>query len=278
MKKLRWIKRLPLSAFLWFYFVISLYPLIYLLFYSLKNNDEIFYQNPFGFPTTFRIENYINAIKSFDILRYFRNSIVVACASVFFVIIIALFFAYSVSRINWKLAKLANTYITTGLFIPLLVIMIPLAILERHLNISGTYLALIFPYVATGLAFSSLVFYASFRTLPKEIEESAFIDGAGILRTFIQIIVPLVKPAIATAVIFNFLTYWNEYPMAIMLLSNQKLRTLPTGLMNFVGQFKTDWGAMGAVMVMASIPTIVIYLILGENVENAMTVGSAVKG
>lgn len=278
MKKIHRVKQLPIKIFLWLYCIISLYPLLYMLFYSLKNNDEIFYLNPFGIPNPPRFENYVTAVKSFDILLYFKNSVIVTGVSLVLVVAISLFFAYSIARINWKFAKLANTYITTGLFIPLMVIMIPLAILERKIGLSGTYGALILPYAATGLAFSTMVFYSNFRTIPTEIEEAAFMDGASILRTFLQVIIPLVKPAIATVFICNFITFWNEYSMALVLLSNQKMRTLPTGLTSFAGQFVTDWGAMGAAMVISSIPTIILYLFLGESVENALTVGSAVKG
>ena len=173
---------------------------------------------------------------------------------------------------------MVTNYLTMGLFIPIQVIIIPLSILVRDMHLSNTYFALIVPYVAFNLAFSSMIMSTSFAGLPKEMEESAVIDGAGIFRTFISIILPLIKPAIATTVIFAFLNVWNEYTVASILISKNSVKTLPIGLANFVGVHSTDWGAMGACLVMASIPTIIIYLIFSEQVEKAMTIGGAVKG
>lgn len=258
--------------------VIFIYPLFYLIFYSLKTNNEIFLTNPFGFPKDIQWINYVNAINAFDILAYFKNSIIVSVISIVGILIFVLPFSYSTTRMIWRGKDAVTNYITMGLFIPIQVIIIPLSILVRDMHLSNTYFALIVPYVAFNLAFSSMIMSTSFAGLPKEMEESAVIDGAGVFRTFISIIVPLVKPAIATTVIFAFLNVWNEYTVASILISKNSVKTLPIGLANFVGVHSTDWGAMGACLVMASIPTIIIYLIFSEQVEKAMTIGGAVKG
>ena len=278
MKVKKTLKNILLQSFLWIYCGISLYPLIYMLFFSLKNNDEIFYKNPFGFPFPMRFENYISAVKQFNMLLFVKNSVVVSVGSIVFILIFSLTFSYAVSRMSWKLREVARGFLMLGLFIPMQVIMIPLAVMVKDMGFGNTYFALIIPYIAFNLSFSSLIFYGFFRTIPMEMEESAFIDGASIYRTFVQIIVPLIKPAIATVSIFAFLNVWNEYTMALILITDQKLKTLPTGLLQFTGQFATNWGPMGAAMVIASIPMIVVYLFLSEQVEGALTVGSAVKG
>ncbi len=258
--------------------VIFIYPLFYLIFYSLKTNNEIFLTNPFGFPKDIQWVNYVNAIKAFDILAFFKNSIIVSMASIAGILFFVLPFSYSATRMIWRGKTVVTNYLTMGLFIPIQVIIIPLSILVRDMHLSNTYFALIVPYVAFNLAFSSMIMSTSFAGVPKEMEESAVIDGAGIFRTFVSIIIPLVKPAIATAVIFAFLNVWNEYTVASILISKNSVKTLPIGLANFVGVHSTDWGAMGACLVMASIPTIIIYLIFSEQVEKAMTIGGAVKG
>lgn len=258
--------------------VIFIYPLFYLIFYSLKTNNEIFLTNPFGFPRDIQWINYVNAINAFDILAYFKNSIIVSVVSIAGILIFVLPFSYSTTRMIWRGKDTIINYITMGLFIPIQVIIIPLSILVRDMHLSNTYFALIVPYIAFNLAFSGMIMSTSFAGLPKEMEESAVIDGAGVFRTFISIIVPLVKPAIATTVIFAFLNVWNEYTVASILISKNSVKTLPIGLANFVGAHSTDWGAMGACLVMASIPTIIIYLIFSEQVEKAMTIGGAVKG
>lgn len=258
--------------------VIFLYPLFYLIFYSLKTNNEIFLTNPFGFPKNFQWINYVNAVKAFDIISYFKNSIVVSIVSIIGILFFVLPFSYATTRMKWKGKQLVTSYIALGLFIPIQVIIIPLSILVKNLHLSNTYFALIIPYVAFNLAFSSMILSTSLAGIPKEMEESAFMDGGGIIRSFLSIILPLIKPAIATTVIFAFLNVWNEYTVASILISKNSVRTLPVGFSNFVGLHSTDWGAMGACLVMASIPTIVIYLVFSEQVEKALTIGGAVKG
>lgn len=282
-KKIR--KRKPISLsdglfqlFLWGYAFVSLYPLIWMLFYSFKNNDEIFVSNPFGFPTVIRVENYIKAWSQYNVPQYFMNSLIVAVATVAITIVAALMFAYATSRMRWKGKAFARTYVALGMFIPVQAVLIPVARVVQDLGLMGTHWALILPYAAFNLAFSSMVFYGFFLGIPVEMEEAACIDGANIFQTFFQIIVPTVKPAIATLIIFTFLNSWNEFILANVLVIDQKLKTLPLGILFFQGQFTTDWGAMGATMVIASLPTILVYILFSNQVEKAMTLGGAVKG
>jgi raffinose/stachyose/melibiose transport system permease protein len=269
---------LLLNVFLWLYFIVSLYPLIWMIFYSFKNNDEIFVTNPLGIPTHFRFENYITAWQQFNIPRYFFNSFLVSTVSTAGVIILAVMFAYGVARMRWKFNETARVYMTFGMFIPVQVLMIPLAIIVKDLHFSNTYFTLIIPYIAFGLSFATIVFYGFYRSIPFELEESACVDGANIYRGFVSIILPIISPAIATMIIFQFLSWWNEFTMAYILISNEALKTLPLGLLFFAGLRGADWGAMGAIMTIVSLPTVVVYLIFSENVERAFTVGSAVKG
>ncbi len=267
-----------MPIFLWLYALISVYPLVWMIFYSFKNNDEIFVTNPFGPPTKLRFENYTAAWSNYDVPVYFMNSLLVAVVTVLGALLLAVMFAYAAARMRWRFSKIAHTYILVGMFIPIQVIMIPLAILVRDLNLANTYGALMVPYIAFNISFASMVFYGFFRSIPIEMEESACIDGASIYRTFFSIMLPIIKPALATMVIFIFLNSWNEFTMAVILITKESLKTLPLGLLFFQGQFTTDWGAMGAAMTIASLPTVLIYMLFSEQVENALTVGSAVKG
>lgn len=264
--------------FLILFSIICIYPLIYLLFYSLKTNNEIFFTNPFGPPANPQFDNYVRAFQAFDLIGYFKNSLLVTFASVAGILVLALPFSYATTRMTWKGRNAVVSYITMGLFIPVQVIIIPLAILVKQMHIANTYFALIIPYIAFNLAFTAMVISTSFRTLPKEMEESAFLDGASVQRTFFSIMVPLIKPAVATSMIFAFLNIWNEYTLASILISNPEVKTLPIGLSAFVGQHSTDWGAMGACFVISSVPTILMYLVFSEQVEKALTIGGAVKG
>lgn len=272
------LKKSPLYIMLSSYLVVSVYPLLWLLFYSFKNNEEIFFTNRFGPPHPWRIENYRNAFNGFDLFMYFKNSLIVSVATVAGTLILALMFSYAAARMKWKFAGASRIYMTAGMFIPMQIILIPLLVIERNLHLQDSYLAVIVPYVAFQLSFATIAFYGYFRSLPPELEESAAIDGASVYVTFFRIMVPLVKPAIASVSIFVFLFSWNEFLVALVMISDNALKTLPLGLLYFQTQFSSDWGAMGAVMVISTIPTILIYLLFSEQVENSLTVSSAVKG
>jgi len=266
------------NAFLCIYAVISLYPLIWMLFYSLKNNDEIFVSNPFGFPTNFRVENYVKAWSQYDVPRYFINSMIVALCTVLITITAALLFSYATSRMKWRGRDAARIYVVLGMFVPVQAVLIPIAVLIKDLGLTNTHWAVIIPYAGFNISFATLVFYGFFKSLPLELEEAACIDGASIYTTFGRIIIPMVQPAIATLIIFTFLASWNEFLLANVLIIKQSLKTLPLGILFFQGRFTTDWGAMGATMVIASLPTILVYILFSRQVEKAMTVSGAVKG
>lgn len=277
------MKKLSFSSiffkiFLWAYAFISLYPLVWMILYSFKNNEEIFVSNPFGLPKVFRFENYVNAWSQYNVPVYFLNSLIVASATVVITIVLAMMFAYATSRMKWRGKNFVRTYVALGMFIPVQAVLIPVTRIVQDLGLSGSHWALIVPYTAFNLAFATLVFYGFFIGLPEELEEAACIDGANIFQTFFFIIVPTVKPAIATLGIFTFLNAWNEFILANVLVMDQSLKTLPLGILFFQGQFTTDWGAMGATMVIASLPTVLVYTLFSNQVEKAITVSGAVKG
>lgn len=266
------------KVILYVYAVVNLYPLIWMLFYSFKDNLEIFAMNPFGPPTVLHYENYVKAWNTFNLPTYFMNSVKVTVAVIVFVVVFATMFAYATARMRFKGQGFLRMLTLIGLFLPLQCIMIPIAVLVRDLHINNTLWAVIVPYTAFNLSFSIMVLYGYMRSLPFELEESACIDGASVLTCFLRVIVPNVKSAIATVSIFIFMSVWNEYNLALILLTREELKTLPLGLLFFQGEYTTDWGAMGATMVIASIPTVLVYTLFSSQVEKAMTVSGAVKG
>lgn len=272
------VSTIAYKILLYFYAAINLYPIVWMLFYSFKDNAEIFVTNPFGFPTTIHWENYSKAWKTFNLPVYFMNSVKITVAVIIFVVIFATMFSYATARMRFRGQTVLRILTMIGLFLPLQCIMIPIAVLVRDLHIANTLWAVIVPYTAFNLSFSTMVLYGYMRSLPFELEESACIDGASIWTCFLRIIVPNVKSAIATVAIFVFMSVWNEYNLALVLLTRPNLKTLPLGLLFFQGEYTTDWGAMGATMVIASIPTVFIYTLFSAQVEKAMTVSGAVKG
>lgn len=266
------------KGFLWAYAFISLYPLVWMVLYSFKNNEEIFVSNPYGLPKIFRFENYVNAWSQYNVPQYFINSLMVAVATVFLTIVLSMMFAYATSRMKWRGRNFVRTYVAIGMFIPVQAVLIPVTKMVQTLGLTGSHWALIVPYTAFNLSFATLIFYGFFVGLPIELEEAACIDGANIFQTFFKVIVPTVTPAIATLSIFTFLNSWNEFILANVLVLDQNLKTLPLGILFFQGQFTTDWGAMGATMVIASLPTVLVYTLFSNQVEKAITVSGAVKG
>ncbi|MEE1199697.1 MAG: carbohydrate ABC transporter permease [Christensenellales bacterium] len=275
----RGVSSVIFTIFLWLYAAISLYPLLWMIFYSFKGNEEIFVTNPFGPPITWKFSNYVNAWTQYDVPMYFKNSVVVGIVSVSLTVICAMLFTFATARLQWKLKGTVRTFIALGMFIPVQAIMLPVVQTVDALGLMGTRWSLIFPYAAINLAFACMVYYGFFKGIPKEMEEAACIDGANIWQTFFHIIAPLVAPATITIAIYVFLAAWNEFILANVLVGSfAKLKTLPLGVLFFQGQFTTDWGSMGATMVIASLPAILVYTLFSERVEQAMTVSGAVKG
>lgn len=253
------------------YGIISLYPMIWMAFYSLKTNEEIFVTNPFGPPLVPQWSNYTKAINQFDIFLYFKNSVIVSLASMFFGILFALMFTYVIARVRTKTTRFCQSLVTIGMFIPIQAVMTPLVVMVKNLHLSNTRWSLIVPYVALSFPFAVMVLYGFYRSLPIELEESAYLEGAGFYRTYFSIIFPQLKSVISVLVIYQFMSHWNEFSLALILITKNSLKTLPLGLAGFYGMFSTDWGPVGAALVIASLPVIIIYLFFSNQVSDAMT-------
>ena len=252
------------------YAVICLYPVIWMGFYSLKNNEEIFVTNPFGPPIVPQWSNYVKAVTQFDIPLYFRNSIVVSLAAMFFGILFCLTFTYVVARVRVRTTKALHSLVMAGMFIPIQAVMTPLVVMVKNLHLTNTLWSLIIPYTALSFPFGVMVLYGFYLPLPMELEESAYMEGAGFMRTYFSIILPQMKSAISVLVIYQFMSHWNEFSLALILITKNELKTLPLGLAGFYGQFSTDWGPVGASLVIASFPVIILYIFFSNKVSDAM--------
>lgn len=255
----------------------QLFPLYWLLTFSLKSNGEIFGSNIVGLPETWRWENYVKAFTQTSLVRYFLNSVFYSATTVIVAGIFAAMAAYAIARMNWKLNKVAFGIFTLGIMIPAQAALLPLFQLLDKTGLKGGYLGLLIPYIAGALPMSVMILTGFYKGIPREMEEAAYIDGCGMLRCFFTIILPIIKPAIATASIFTFLGTWNELMLANTFVDSDLYRTLPVGIMSFAGQYSTDWGLIGAGMVIATLPTIVIYILLSNQVQESLVAG-AVKG
>ena len=252
--------------------IICLYPFIWMGFYSLKNNEEIFVTNPFGPPLKPQWSNYAEAVEQFDILTYFKNSLIVSIAAMFFGILFCLMFTYVIARVRTKTTKFLHVFVMAGMFIPIQAVMTPLVVMVKNLHLSNTRWSLIVPYVALSFPFAVMVLYGFYRSLPIELEESAYMEGAGFFKTYFSIILPQMKSVVSGLIIYQFMSHWNEFSLALILITKDELKTLPLGLAGFYGQFSTDWGPVGAAMVLASLPVIVMYLFFSNQVSDAMAI------
>lgn len=272
-KPIKIILNLVLVAFA----VVQLYPLVFLIFFSLKDNSEIYSGNVMGLPKRFLWSNYENALINANVGHYLLNSVFVTAVVIIVSGILACMVSYAIARMTVKVNGIVKTFFSLGLMIPLHAVLLPVFIMLRSLKMLDSYQAIIIPYIAFALPMSIFFLIGFFKTLPKELEESALLDGCDIYKTFFYIMLPLVKPALSTISIFTFLSTWNEMMFAITFINSEKYRTLTVGIMQMVGKYTTDWGTMGAGLVVATLPTVIIYLLLSNQVESGMVTG-AVKG
>lgn len=266
-----------LEAMLVIWAIIQLYPLFWLFLFSVKNNTEIFGGNILGFPRIWQWSNYSEALSSGNVGRYFINSSIVTVLTIVISSILVATSAYAIVRMKWKYSKLVLTIFLMGMMVPIHATLLPLFIILKNLNLLNTYASLVIPYVAFAIPMGIFILTGFLYTIPRELEESAFLDGCSIYKSFYYIILPLIRPALATIAIFTYLSTWNELMFANTFINSDAIRTLTVGIMSLSGQYQTEWGPIGAGLVIATIPTILIYVLLSEQVQKSLVVG-AVKG
>lgn len=277
LKKPKSIGKILLQVLLILVAVTQIYPLIWLAFFSLKDNSEIFSGDVAGLPKHFLWSNYTKALSEGHILTYFFNSVLVTAVSILLVLILSAMTGYAITRMNWKLSNLTMTIILLGMMVPIHAALLPLFMVLKNAGLLNTYWALIIPYVAFGIPMAVFILGSFFKGVPRELEEAAVIDGCGIYRTFFSIILPLVRPAVSTVAIFTFLSCWNELMFAVTFINKESYQTLTVGMMSMVGTYITQWGIIGAGLMITTIPTILIYLLLNKQVQQSMIAG-AIKG
>lgn len=260
-----------------FWTFINLFPIYWMFTFSLKNNEEIFGANVVGLPRDWLWSNYQKAVNSGDMGRYFINSIVIAIATILITLIAAIMATYAMTRIVWKGRETMNKFFMLGLTIPIHASIVPIYITLSRVKMLNTYQALVVPYAAFSLAMAILIATGFMTEIPKDLDEAARIDGCGLWGTFFHVIVPLMKPAVSTVGIYTFLQCWNELMFASVFNSGDKLKTLPAGVQEMSGRYTTEWGPIGAALVIATFPTLFVYIFLSKKIQSSFIAG-AVKG
>lgn len=273
LKKLS-IGKLLLYGLLIAFAIIQLYPFVWLVFFSFKSNTEIFGGNIAGFPEKLLWSNYKVALVNGKVGLYFLNSVLVTAATIILSSIISAMAAFAIERMRWKLSKTALVIFLLGLMIPLHATLLPLFILFKHMEILNSYWCLILPYTGFAMPMAIYIYTGFLKGIPKEMEEAALIDGCSIYGAFFRVILPMLKPAIATVAIFTFLSSWNELMFAITFISKAEFRTITVGIQQMAGQYVTRWGPIGAGLVIATLPTILIYLMMSKEVQKSLITGA----
>ena len=272
------IKKTLIYLFLAVFTFIQIFPFYWLVTFSFKSNTEIFDSNNLvGLPKVWHLENFSKALMGGEILRYLLNSVFYAAVTVVVSTLLASMVAYAINRMYWKAKGIVAAIFSLGIMIPVQATLLPLFQGLDRLGIRGGYLGLMLPYITFAMPMTVMILGGFFKALPREIEEAACIDGCNIFNMFFKIILPMIRPGIATSCIFAFLNTWNELLFANTFVDDAKYKTLPVGIMSFVGEHSTNWGIIGAGMVIATLPTVLIYLLLSKQVLESFTVG-AVKG
>ena len=260
-----------------FWLLVNLFPVYWMFTFSLKSNAEIFGENVVGLPREWLWSNYATALETGNMGRYFLNSAIVAVATIIITLLVALMATFALTRMIWKRQKKMNRFFMLGLTIPIHASIVPVYVTLSRLHLLNTYFALIIPYSAFSLSMGILVCTGFMNEIPRELDEAACIDGCGTWGVFWRIIVPLMKPAVATVGIYTFLQCWNELMFANIFISKSELRTLPVGVQALSGQYTTEWGPIGAALVLATFPMLFIYIFLSKKIQDSFIAG-AIKG
>lgn len=265
------------SAILLFWSVIQIFPLYWMLTFSLKENAEIFGDNVIGLPHKWLWSNYTTALQSGNMFKYLMNSTIVTGGTIVITVIAATAATYALTRMVWRGRKTANSLFLLGITIPINAVILPVFLILSKMDITNSYWALIIPYSAFALSMAIMISSSFMQGIPKELEEAACLDGCNIYGIFWHVILPLMRPALATLSIFIFLQAWNELMYAVIFISDSRFRTITVGIQELSGSFTTDWGPIGAALVVATFPVLIIYAFFSSKIQESLVAG-AVKG
>jgi multiple sugar transport system permease protein len=258
---------------------LALFPIYWIVLGSLRDNSTITALPPQLLPTgDLRFDNYERVFTRSNFVTYYWNSIVVSGTTIVLSIVISVLAAYSFSRYRFFGRALAMNGILSAQMFPLVAILISLFSFFSSLNLVNNLFGLVLAHLTVALPFSIWFLKAFFDSIPRELEEAAYIDGAGRMRTLLQVILPLVRPGILAVTIYTFLMSWDDFLFALILITRDELRTLPVGIaVSFLGEFEYDWSGMMTVSVISSLPILLVFVFLNRYMVDGLTRG-AVKG
>lgn len=253
--------------------LLSLLPLVNMIFLSFKDLPGII-SHPFSFPSTWNIQNYSTAWSQGNLLSYLLNTAIVSVVSVFVIIFFSSMAAYILARFDFRGNQLIYLTFLAGLALPIQMIAIPLFVLMKQLSLVGNLLSVILIYSASGLSFSVFLLVNFIRNVPRDLEEAAFLDGANHFQVYARVVLPLIRPSLATVALLNFISSWNGFFFPLILLSNPNQMTVAVGVLSFVGQYSTQWNLLLPALVIVMLPTVVVFAIASRQFIRNMTSGA----
>ena len=270
---LGFVLRWSLLLFFAFY---TLFPLLWLFVTSLKTNAEYF-ANPFSLPSVPQFVNYVKAFTQANLGRMITNSLLVSIVATLLNVMLAAMIAYPLSRYRFRGQNIIFVVFSAGILVPLNALMVPYFVIFSRAGLLDNLNALIILYSAIGIPISLFIIRGFMGSLPLEIEEAALIDGCGFFRRFFHVVLPLSRTGLVTAGTFQFLTCWNEFVYANLLMSAPENKTIQLGVRYFTNQFTTDYVSLYAAIVIAILPSIIGYMLFQNQITSGLTSG-AVKG
>jgi len=248
-----------------------IFPMLWILISGFKTNRE-FFLHPWSLPHSWQWENFVAAWHN-GVAQYFLNSVQVTFVSIVLVLAFSAFASYALSRFDFKGKKIIFLVILSGLMLAPQVSVISLFKMLQTIHLFNTYWALVIPYVAFQIPFAVFLMRAYFLSLPREIEDAAYIDGCNSWTAFWRVILPMSKPIVLTTGLLTGMFFWNEFLFALVFIESPNLRTIPVGLMNLQNQLGTNYGILTAGLFLATIPMIVIFILFQKHFMRALSEG-----
>ncbi len=272
MKKL--LGNAPLAVIVGLLLVVVIYPLVWLLQSSFKTTVEFATQPTWALPKGFAWQNYVQAWNS-GMATYFLNSILAVFPSLLLILAISVSAAFALEVMTWRLRNPVLLLFLAGIMVPLQLVLLPLFTIFFQASLIDTRWALIITYTAFGLPLSVFLMAGFFKSVPREVMEAAVLDGASIYKVFYRVALPMVANGLVTIALVQFFFLWNDLLFSLTFISSDSNRTLQPGLLNFTGQYgQVDWGPTFAAISLAVIPTLILYLVLNQQVIKGLASGS----
>lgn len=261
-KQMKISKKVILYVILAVLALIWIVPMLTLILTAIKGKKD-FYSglSLFSVPAEIAWDNFTNAITKGRLLTYMKNDLIVSGLKVPIGIVIEALAAFALTRLNIKHKTGWFVFFLVGMMLPMQTALVPINIIYSKLNLLNSYFGLFYVYVGFGISYGILILRGFFKGIPKDIDEAAYIDGCTRWQMFWRILLPIAKPAVATLIITDFLATWNEYLLASVIINDNMKKTVPVGIMTFVGEHGTDYGYLCAGVLLSVIPVLAVYLI-----------------